>query len=371
MLKSVPVKSLKPNPFRRLDEYPIIRSKIDALIESFETTGYWGNVMARQVGGVYEIAYGHHRLEAIREYFGKPKSVEIIVRKLTNEQMLQIMARENMEEWGTNAWIEIETIRATIEAYGNGDIELPKIPVKTPASHVRYVRQAAAQHPFTKNTVAQFLGWTRSRGKEPNNACDCAFNAIDMIDQGFIKESDLRGLKREQLGELIASQWSIYQAHMRVAKANAKRSQEASKSAQSTDDTRERKRLEKQAAVFSEQAEVLEKRAVLEAKQFGKQSANDMRNGKASLRDVRSKADERKPSVRQQAAVLNVEEAMQKTGDLLGRIANGDDQLSAYMGVISKHMDDASERSIRELDREFAALANRLTKMRNPLLAYV
>ena len=31
MLQSVAVNQLKPNPFRRLDEYPIIREKVDAL----------------------------------------------------------------------------------------------------------------------------------------------------------------------------------------------------------------------------------------------------------------------------------------------------------------------------------------------------
>ena len=31
-----------------------------------------------------------------------------------------------MEEWGTSAWVEMETVRATIAAYGKGLIEFAK-----------------------------------------------------------------------------------------------------------------------------------------------------------------------------------------------------------------------------------------------------
>jgi hypothetical protein len=41
--------------------------------------------------------------------------------------MLQIMGRENMEEWGTSAWVEQETIRAVVLAYAEGKINLPPV----------------------------------------------------------------------------------------------------------------------------------------------------------------------------------------------------------------------------------------------------
>ena len=88
------------------------------------------------------------------------KEAEIIVRDLTNGQMLQMMARENMEEWGTSAWVELETIRATIDAYGKGLIELPKVPKTTRLND----RLGSDDHPYTRSTVAEFLGWTKKDG---------------------------------------------------------------------------------------------------------------------------------------------------------------------------------------------------------------
>src|SRR5262245_53893149 len=106
MLKLVRIKDLRPNPFRNLEDYPIHREKVDALKESIASTEFWGTICGRPAGGdAVEIAFGHHRLAALKELMGGTDGVEIIVRKYTNEQMLKMMARENMEEWGTSAWV--------------------------------------------------------------------------------------------------------------------------------------------------------------------------------------------------------------------------------------------------------------------------
>ena len=38
-----------------------------------------------------------------------------------------IMVRDNVEEWRSNAAIELETLRATLEAYVDGRIEVWKV----------------------------------------------------------------------------------------------------------------------------------------------------------------------------------------------------------------------------------------------------
>jgi hypothetical protein len=93
-------------------------------------------------------------------------------------------------------WVEIETIRAVIEAYGKGEIVLSAVPAKTPRDAIRHVARDAVQHPYTIVGVASFLGWTRKRhdGVQPNFACETAFKAIDMMEAGFLKPSDLKGL---------------------------------------------------------------------------------------------------------------------------------------------------------------------------------
>ena len=71
-----------------------------------------------------------------------------------------MMARENMEEWGTSAWVEVETLRATIEAFGKGLIQLPPVPKDTPKNVLRM----SGERRYTRSTVARFLGWTKKGG---------------------------------------------------------------------------------------------------------------------------------------------------------------------------------------------------------------
>ena len=63
------LKNVNANPFRHIDRYPIQEDKISALKKSIEDTDFWENIVAREVGGKIEIAYGHHRLAALRELY--------------------------------------------------------------------------------------------------------------------------------------------------------------------------------------------------------------------------------------------------------------------------------------------------------------
>lgn len=111
----IKVKNLLPNPFRNIDAYPIDREKIRQLRNSIRETSFWDNILARPApkNGRYEIAYGHHRLLAIKEELGEQTIVDIPVRDLSDEVMLRIMANENMQEWTTDWRIIVETVRET------------------------------------------------------------------------------------------------------------------------------------------------------------------------------------------------------------------------------------------------------------------
>jgi len=118
----VKVKDLKPNPFRDLENYPFNMDKIDKLKKSIEATGFWDNILARQVNGDIQIAYGHHRLKALQEVYSDDYMVEVPIKDLSDELMLKIMANENMEEWQSSVAVIDETIRATIK-FLNASIE--------------------------------------------------------------------------------------------------------------------------------------------------------------------------------------------------------------------------------------------------------
>lgn len=105
----IKVADLEPNPFRQIERYPIDRVKVEALKTSIKETSFWDNILVRKKNGKYQIAYGHHRLIAIRE-MGIEK-IEAPVRDLDNAAMLRIMAEENIE-WSTSPAVINETVLA-------------------------------------------------------------------------------------------------------------------------------------------------------------------------------------------------------------------------------------------------------------------
>jgi len=108
----VKVKDLKPNPFRDLPHYPIDRDRVEILKNSIDTTGFWDNILARKnKDGDIEIAYGHHRLVALKEALGPNAEIDLPVRPLEDEDMLKIMANENETMFAHDPRVVIETVK--------------------------------------------------------------------------------------------------------------------------------------------------------------------------------------------------------------------------------------------------------------------
>jgi len=168
-LRRFAIKNIGPNPFWNAQRYPIRPEKVDALRESIRTTGYWENIVARAVGGGAEIAHGHNRLEALRRELGDDHEIGLIIRDLSDEIMLQMMARENSENWDTSADFEIEIIRSTVEAWADGRVQLELPGPRTPESNLRWAPSFVAGgdlfrargRPYTAKSVASFLGLTK------------------------------------------------------------------------------------------------------------------------------------------------------------------------------------------------------------------
>lgn len=113
----VALKDIKPNPWRYINKgYPIDKAKVEKLRSSIQRTGFWDNLVARKSGenGCVEIAYGHHRIEALRQEFEKNHEIDVIVRDLDDATMLKIMAAENDAMDVMSPAIINETVRASI-----------------------------------------------------------------------------------------------------------------------------------------------------------------------------------------------------------------------------------------------------------------
>jgi hypothetical protein len=117
----VQVSKIDSNPYRRIDKYPINREKVEALKCSINQTGFWDNILLRQNGERFQLAYGHHRLTAIKEL--GIESVDVPVKVLDDATMLRVMANENMDEWKASPAVINETVLAAKEFI---DAELAK-----------------------------------------------------------------------------------------------------------------------------------------------------------------------------------------------------------------------------------------------------
>jgi hypothetical protein len=169
----VPIKQIAINPYRRLHAYPYIESKIEALQRSIADVGLWPSVMARPLADdrlwKYELAFGHHRVEAARR--SELKTIPLIVEPLTDMQMLQYMGRENLEDYNAVFLIQLETWEAAIKS---GLVLFAKSDGRQPIA------------------VARFLGWDRPNkdGRTTMNATASACNAVYALIQGGYNTRD-------------------------------------------------------------------------------------------------------------------------------------------------------------------------------------
>jgi hypothetical protein len=106
---------IENNPYRDLEKFPLVEDKIEQLVEIIESTRFYNNIFARphpNKDGFFQIAYGHHRLEALRRI--GIKSIDIPVDELSDAEMIQAMVADNMKDYDNaeRPIIAIESVRA-------------------------------------------------------------------------------------------------------------------------------------------------------------------------------------------------------------------------------------------------------------------
>lgn len=97
------ISELHSNPFKKhINDGKLEQSRVDKLIESINHGTLPEIFSARKDNGIWEIPYGHHRLEALRQTKGDKHEVEVVEVKYNDEQMLVDMVRENLTHRDTD-----------------------------------------------------------------------------------------------------------------------------------------------------------------------------------------------------------------------------------------------------------------------------
>jgi hypothetical protein len=106
----IPLSQIHPNPYRDFDLHPIDPAQVDRLKASMDLDGFWASVVARKVADGYQLAYGHHRIEAARTL--GMTSVPLEVRQLNDWQMVRMLATENATQRGIAAAAGLDAVQA-------------------------------------------------------------------------------------------------------------------------------------------------------------------------------------------------------------------------------------------------------------------
>ena len=197
------LKDILPNPYRDLKANPLIEQKVLDLMNSITLTGFWENVVVRKnAAGKYELAYGHHRLEAaIRAGITE---ADFIIKKFDDAKMIQVMDNENRETYGSTPLSLIESVKAVVQSLAKGVIKLEVDP-STPAQHLRFapsyvpgkdVGPNGTKVPYTAMSIAVFLGRVKTRSKDDGNVradvgIVAALNALHLQEIGHFNKSML------------------------------------------------------------------------------------------------------------------------------------------------------------------------------------
>jgi hypothetical protein len=200
------LKNVLPNPYRDLVGYRYLEYKIEKLMESIRATGYWDN--DNTVGRILpdnklQIAYGHHRLEALLRLYPPDSEHEFIVKDLSNDAMMQMMARENDETYGGDLRTVMQNVAAVVQALATGELSPDRIPENTRHEKIRYAPSYTEgiepsvnrwAHAYTVSSVASYLGYThedRARGVRPAQKVQAALNVLELIELGFYRKEQL------------------------------------------------------------------------------------------------------------------------------------------------------------------------------------
>ncbi len=192
------LRNVRPNPFRDIDNYPIRRDKVDALKASMESTDFWNNLNGRCIKKsptTIEIAYGHHRLAALKEIYGPNHEIDIITKNHSDGVMLKMMAAENLQEWQSDSSVTQETIRTTIRALGEGRITIPNTNPTYVGRSLRYAPSyAVGVRPkdspgveYTAASIAEFLGFN-------TRTVEQSLTALEIIERGSIRAKEYKGI---------------------------------------------------------------------------------------------------------------------------------------------------------------------------------
>jgi len=113
------ISQLKPNPFKKqISKGELNKEQVDKIKANIEELGFFSALPIFKKGDNYHLVAGHHRLQALKEVYGKDYEVEVIVNNYNEDQVFKGMVIENITQ-RTNDFMELNENIVAIENYLN------------------------------------------------------------------------------------------------------------------------------------------------------------------------------------------------------------------------------------------------------------
>jgi ParB/RepB/Spo0J family partition protein len=223
--------SIKPNPFRDFELYPLDEEQINRLAQSIGELGFFASVAARPDGnGGYELAAGHHRIEAARRR--GMNEVDANIERYDDFRMVQIMALENLTQRGHNAASTLDSIAAYARIVAKqvllGEGHIAKNLAVSPQALGLAQSKIASDGPGKDLLYRAINGFDRKERKANKEAEIITETEISQS-LGLMKESTLMG---RIVAEAYAEVEAIREERDREAEARVERERTAAEKAE-------------------------------------------------------------------------------------------------------------------------------------------
>jgi len=163
----IKLKQINKNPFRDLKKYPLDTDKIKKLEKSIQETDFWDNLLARSIDNEIQLAYGHHRLQALKNIYGDSFEIDINVKNIDDETMFKIMVNENDSWYDSTSNID-EAAEKAIDIISK--------------------KQNKDKEKVTVKDLQSFLGWSLGKAKY-------SITRINAVRNGKITRDTLNNIK--------------------------------------------------------------------------------------------------------------------------------------------------------------------------------
>lgn len=336
--KTFQLKEILPNPFRDLENNPLVESVVDTLVKSIDQDEHKDLWQSRPLAVRIneqdrpELVFGHHTLAALRRLHPSAWEIECAIEKLTDGQMISRMARENATRKSIDIQTLFEAIRAAVETYGAGKISVGEgegkiAPAsKTNTTVLRYAPSYSISEacvvaattdtcfPYTVETLATFLGFIQPNGQS-TTAFIAAFGALELIKEGYLTEARIKGLEVFKIAEIVAvGKQQRKKAQEEAARkiAEAKRAQEeAERQAAAKQKAQEEAEARRKAAAEAERLAAI-KRAEEKAKRDAEEKIRVAAEAKRREEEAKQQAIAEEKRKKEEAERRAAQEAARK-----------------------------------------------------------